>query len=481
MAVSPRAQLAATELAKRSLSGTAGHVLMLATVELFAPHALGLPFAFVGSMFALALGIRIYARHRTLAHPAAHGNLALLAIGAIGCNLLWGLAVAGVEVRASASLSAVIYAFLLCGIASSSIAALAPHARIQQAGLAVLTLPGVIAAASGYGVPAFGALHAIFLVYTVVLGTVAGREFWNTVTVNEQLRAAAAAEKRVAEQLREEIAQRLQMEIELRQAQKLEAIGRLAAGIAHEINTPVQFITDSCTFLADGIRELEAGMADYHKLVEDLAGLRVPHDQAVARADKLEADHDMAFLREHLGDAAARSLEGLGRVTKIVRATKDFASHRAEAKAPANLNTAIESTLVICHHETGGVADVEKELGLIPDVLCHGDELNQVFLNLIVNAAHAIGDTNKHGLIKIKTWVAGEWVKIAISDTGSGIRSEILDKIFDPFFTTKPVGKGSGQGLAIARSIIVQKHGGTLDVASQTGVGTTFTIALPAA
>ena len=481
MVGSLRAQLVSTELAKRSVSGTVGHVLMLAAAQLFARNALGLPFALVGSMFALAIGIRIYACHRSLARPDARGNVPLLAIGAVGCNLLWGLSVAGVEVRAGASLSAVIYAFFLCGIASGSVTALAPHARMQRAAVAVLTLPGMFAAIAGYVVPAFGALHAIFLIYTLLLGTVAGREFWNTVTANEQLREAAAAEKRVAEQLREEIAQRLQMEIELRQAQKLEAIGRLAAGIAHEINTPVQFITDSCTFIADGIRQLEAGMIDYHRLVEDLAWLRVPNDQAIARANKLETDHDLAFLRENLGEAAARSLEGLGRVTKIVRATKDFASHRTEAKAPANLNTAIETTLVICHHETGGVADVEKELGLIPDVMCHGDELNQVFLNLIVNAAHAIGDTNQHGLIKIKTWLAGEWVKVAISDTGSGIRPEILDKIFDPFFTTKPVGKGSGQGLAIARSIIVQKHGGTLDVTSQTGIGTTFTIALPAA
>jgi signal transduction histidine kinase len=454
---------------------------MLGAAQCFAPHALGLPLVVVWSTFGVLLAVRIYAMTR----PAARHNFTMLVIGAVGCNLLWGLCVAGVEMRVGVGLSSVIYAFFLPGIASGSVAALAPSSGLQRIALAVLTLPGAIVALAGYGVPAFGAIHMVLLVYSLVLGTVATREFWSTMVANEQLREAAAAEKRVAEQLREEIAQRLQMEIELRQAQKLEAIGRLAAGIAHEINTPVQFVTDSCTFLADGIRELEAAMTDYHRLIEDLAGLRVPNDQAIARADQLEADHDMAFLRENLGEAAARSLEGLGRVAKIVRATKDFAAHRAEAKAPANLNSAIESTLVICHHETGGVADVEKELGAIPDVLCHGDELNQVFLNLIVNAAHAIADvtnaTTERGVIKIKTWAAGEWVKIAISDTGSGISSEILDKIFDPFFTTKPVGKGSGQGLAIARSIVVQKHGGTLDVASQAGVGTTFTIALPAA
>ena len=213
--------------------------------------------------------------------------------------------------------------------------------------------------------------------------------------------------------------------------------------------------------------------------------LRVSGDQAQARVAKVQDDHDVSFLAANLGAAATLSLEGLDRVSKIVRAMKEFGSPRSQTKAPANLNSAIESTLVICHHETGAVADIETELGLLPDVPCHRDELNQVFLNIIVNAAHAIGDVSKtatgRGVIKIKTWVAGAWVKIAISDTGCGIRPDVLDKIFDPFFTTKPVGKGSGQGLAIARSIVVQKHGGVLDVASQAGVGTTFTIAIPCA
>ena len=479
------AQLVTTEVAKRSLSGSVGHVLMLCVALIAAPNALGLPLALVGGVFAFALAIRIYASRRSLTKPGAQHNLVLLAAGSIGCNFVWGLAVACVEVRTGAGVAAVIYAFFLCGIACGSVAALAPSAWIQRTSLAVLTLPGVVAATAGCGVPAFGALHAIFFLYTMMLGTVAGREYWATVSANEQLRDAAAAEKRGAEQLRVEIAQRSQMEFELRQAQKLEAIGRLAAGIAHEINTPVQFVTDSCTFLADGIRELEGSVVDYRGIIEDLVQLRVSGDQAHARVAKIEDDHDVAFLAANLGAAATLSLEGLDRVSKIVRAMKEFGAHRSQAKEPANLNSAIESTLVICHHETGAVADVETDLGVLPDVLCHRDELNQVFLNIIVNAAHAIGDvsnaTNARGVIKIRTWVAGPWVKIAISDTGCGIRPDVLDKIFDPFFTTKPIGKGSGQGLAIARSIVVQKHGGILDVASKAGVGTTFTIAIPAA
>jgi signal transduction histidine kinase len=330
----------------------------------------------------------------------------------------------------------------------------------------VLTVPGMVGAVIGYGVPAFALLHGIFLVYAIVTGVIAAREFWQNVEANATMRA--------------EIAQRLAIEVELRQAQKLEAIGRLAAGIAHEINTPVQFITDSCTFLSDGIRNLQAGLTGYRTLVEDLATQRVAIDTASQRVDAIEEEHDLVYMRAHLDEAARRSLDGLQRVAQIVRATKSFAASRSAEKSPANLNAAIESTLVICGHETSGIAEVVTELGEIPLVTCAGGELNQVFLNIIVNAAHAIAEKHEHGVITIKTWAPGDgWVKIAISDTGPGIPTEILDKIFEPFFTTKPVGKGTGQGLAIAHSIVVGKHGGHLDVASSLGVGTTFTIALP--
>jgi signal transduction histidine kinase len=276
-------------------------------------------------------------------------------------------------------------------------------------------------------------------------------------------------------------AQRLAMEVELRQAQKLEAVGRLAAGIAHEINTPVQYITDSCVFLSEGIESLEAGLVDYRALVEDLALKRIDLEAAAARIETLETAHDLAFMREQLSEAAALSLEGLARVTKIVRATKEFAATHSGEKSPANLNAALESTLVICRHELDGVAEVVTELGDIPLVSCVGGELNQVFLNLIINAADAISENHQPGTISIKTWALDDgWVKISISDTGAGIPKANLDKIFEPFFTTKPVGKGTGQGLAIARSIVVGRHGGQLEVSSQPGQGATFTIALPA-
>ncbi|HEY6033227.1 MAG TPA: ATP-binding protein, partial [Kofleriaceae bacterium] len=146
------------------------------------------------------------------------------------------------------------------------------------------------------------------------------------------------------------------------------------------------------------------------------------------------------------------------------------------------LNAAIESTLVICRHETSAVAEVTTDLGELPPVMGHVGELNQVFLNIILNAAEAIGDapgSSEHrGTISIKTWADEAWVRIAIGDTGPGIAPDVLDKIFEPFFTTKPVGKGTGQGLAAARSIVVGHHGGKLDVSSRAGA-TTFTIALP--
>jgi signal transduction histidine kinase len=462
-----RAETAIRELGVRSLSGTVGHLLMLGTAEALLPHAGTFSKPLVFSLFAVLITLRVISRHFAIVQPARRGNFALLAISSIGCNGLWGLVIANVQSADGVGLPAVVYAFFLCGIATGSIAALAPAPIVQRISIVVLTVPGIVLAISGSGVPAFAVLHGIFLAYAVVMGTIATREFWQNVDAHTQMR--------------DEIKQRLAVEVELRQAQKLEAIGRLAAGIAHEINTPVQFVNDSCTFLSEGIHSLEAGLAAYRTLVDDLVASRCSAEDVPARIAELETEHDLVYMRENLDDAAGRALDGLERVAKIVRATKEFASSRKADKAPANLNAAIESTLVICGHETNGVADVVTELGAIPLVTCSGGELNQVFLNIIVNAAHAIAENHQHGTIKIKTWAPGDgYVKIAISDTGGGIPVEILDKIFEPFFTTKAVGKGSGQGLAIARSIVVGKHGGMLDVASQLGVGTTFTIALPA-
>jgi signal transduction histidine kinase len=426
-----------------------------------APAAIPFPLPILFALFGALIALRLYARHRALTRPAEHDhNFAWIAAGSLCGNGLWGIIIVSVQLATGVGLAAVVYAFFTCGIATGSVAALAPNAKLQRASLAVLITPVIAVVLLGYGVPAFAILHAIFLAYTLVMGHVATREFWQNVAANDKLR---------------------ENEVELRQAQKLEAVGRLAAGIAHEINTPVQYITDSATFLGEGIGDLDASIAKYRALVTDIAAQRTSSDAAVERADQIDAEHDLDYLRANFAEATERVMTGLARVTKIVRATREFA-RSSNTKAPEDLNAAIKSTLVVCHHETGNVADVITDLGALPLVNCHGGELNQVFLNVIINAAHAIGDStpSQRGTIRVKTWAPGDgWVKIAISDTGHGIPSDIIDKIFDPFFTTKPVGKGSGQGLAIARSIVVGKHGGKLEVASQPGVGTTFTIALP--
>jgi signal transduction histidine kinase len=356
----------------------------------------------------------------------------------------------------------------------------------------VVLLPGMIFGIAGLVPGSLAALHAGFFAYTLMQGSVASRNFWQTVRATESLRRsadlahlAAVAADATTLQLRAEISHGAKMEVELRQAQKLEAIGRLAAGIAHEINTPVQFVSDSCRFFGEGVAELTGGLDDYRRIVTELAGGQLAAADALAAADRVDDDRDLSYLRGNLPDAAVRALEGLDRVAKIVAATKEFAYPHVREKSLTDINKAIVSTLIISNNETKYVAEVETELGELPSILCHRGELNQVILNIIVNAAHAIRnvvtDTGKKGVIRVKTWSDPGWIRIAISDTGTGIPAEILDKIFEPFFTTKPVGTGTGQGLAIARSVIVDKHDGTIEVSSELGVGSTFTISLPAA
>jgi len=277
--------------------------------------------------------------------------------------------------------------------------------------------------------------------------------------------------------------QKDRMEVELRLAQKLEAVGALAAGIAHEINTPIQFIGDNTRFLQDAFRD---GMQLLHKYDQICRVARTGPVKAALLDDvqALQKQVDWDYLQAEIPKALEQMLEGVSRVATIVRAMKEF-SHvdRSAQKVAADLNKALESTLVVARNELKYVADVETALGELPQVLCHLGDLNQVFLNLLINAAHAIGDvvkgTQHKGRILIRTRCDAEFVEIAIHDTGTGIPKEIRDKIFDPFFTTKEVGKGSGQGLALAHAIVVEKHGGTLTFETEVGKGTTFYVRLP--
>ena len=271
-------------------------------------------------------------------------------------------------------------------------------------------------------------------------------------------------------------------EAELEHARKLEAVGQLAAGIAHEINTPAQYVGDGVYFLKEVFESYQQLQAKYCSAVEMLerAGEAT---ELVSAIRELEHELDLDYLRANVPGSFERCIDGITRISTIVRAMKEFSHADQREKTSADLNQALQSTLIIARNEYKYVANLETDFGDLPPVLCHVSDLNQVFLNLIVNAAHAIGDVVGHegqmGQIRVSTRQDGDWVLIEITDSGTGIPQSIQGRIFDPFFTTKEVGKGSGQGLAIARSIIVDKHCGSLTFKTDAGSGTTFTIRLP--
>jgi len=273
-----------------------------------------------------------------------------------------------------------------------------------------------------------------------------------------------------------------QLEAELYLARKLEAVGQLAAGIAHEINTPTQYVGDSVYFLKETFSDFGRLIAEYQRALSALkeTGRK---EVLVKEVSELEESVDLEYLLSNIPSAFDRCEDGITRISRIVSAMKEFAHPDQREKSPADINRALESTLIIARNEYKYVADIETDFEEIPSVVCHIGDLNQVFLNLIVNSAHAISDIAKSsgvkGKIHVSTRRSDDSVLISISDTGAGIPASIHERVFEPFFTTKPVGKGSGQGLAIARSIVVDKHGGSLTFDSKVGQGTTFTIRLP--
>ena len=276
------------------------------------------------------------------------------------------------------------------------------------------------------------------------------------------------------------------MEVHLRQAQKLESVGQLAAGIAHEINTPIQYIGDNIRFIQESFGNLNTLLRDFEKLAAAVQANAVT-PEVLAAVESSSQQADVAYLCEEIPAAVRQSLEGVNHVANIVRAMKEFSHPSTKEKVLTDLNHAIETTLTVARNEYKYVADVVTDLDPgLPRVPCLPGEFNQVVLNLIVNAAHAIGDVVKNtegskGTIKISTRQEGPWAEIRISDTGTGIPEAIRDRIFDPFFTTKDVGKGTGQGLAIARATVVNKHHGQLTFETAIGQGTTFIIRLPLA
>ncbi|MGZ4617261.1 MAG: two-component system sensor histidine kinase NtrB [Frankiaceae bacterium] len=264
---------------------------------------------------------------------------------------------------------------------------------------------------------------------------------------------------------------------EFHQESKLESLGRLSAGLAHEINSPIQFVGDNARFLAEAYEELIRVVEVYRGLLDTSNPIGWIERQE--RVREAEAGIDFDYLQKEIPSAVEQTMEGIQRVSIIVRAMKTFSHPGHKEQVPADLNEAVAATVTVTGHQVSEVADLVLDLGDLPPVRCNIADLNQVFLNLIVNAADAIEDTGRRGVIAVSTVLEGDDVVIRVSDTGGGIRENVRPKIFDPFFTTKDVGRGSGQGLPLARGVIQEGHGGSLTVESVIGQGTTFAVRIP--
>jgi signal transduction histidine kinase len=259
------------------------------------------------------------------------------------------------------------------------------------------------------------------------------------------------------------------------QQEKLASIGQLAAGVAHEINNPVGYVSSNINRLQEYFDSLQQLIEAYRKILQEEKG-----EATQKKVASIDADNDLQFILEDLPEIVKECLEGVGRVQEIVRNLKDFSRVDDAGKRKLfNINDAIESTLKLVWNELKYDSNVEKELLNEAMVEANYGQINQVISNLLVNASHAIKETGKHGQIFIKSWSDDAWVCFSIEDSGTGMPEEIRKNIFDPFFTTKPVGKGTGLGLNISYDIIVNQHKGEIEVNSTPGAGSTFIIKLP--
>ena len=325
-----------------------------------------------------------------------------------------------------------------------------------------------------------------------------------SVLVNAHVRHNEAGEFTGTQGTVVDISHRKREETENVHSQKLEAIGSLAAGIAHEINTPIQYVTDNVRFLQDTFEDLEGVFDTGDSLLKAIRENRSAAEEGLGYGKAVE-EADLDYLREEIPGAVSQSLSGLSRVSEIVRSMKEFSHFGKDRRQVADINHILENTLTVARSEWKYVARIQKELqNDLPGIVCNPGELGQVFLNILVNACHAIEDRVKQGkngkapdaqfakgVITIQTLAIPSGIEIRISDTGGGIPEEDRDQIFNPFFTTKPVGRGSGQGLAIAHSVVADRHGGKISFTSHTGndtaealrtggpAGTTFIIQLP--
>ncbi len=280
-----------------------------------------------------------------------------------------------------------------------------------------------------------------------------------------------------------DISEKIRVENQLALSRKMEAIGELAAGIAHEINTPMQFISDNTNFIKESFESFSTYITDFNFKLSEEKNITIDDFRKFCK--QKEEELDINFLMDEVPDALEQTIEGIDRVATIVKAMKEFSHPSSKEKVLTDLNKNIENAVIISKNEWKYVADVELNLyDKLPLVKCLPGEINQVLLNVTVNAAQAIEEKlGKHpktkGKIIYSTFVEGDFAVITIEDTGIGIPKENLEKVFDPFFTTKEVGRGTGQGLAIAMDIIVNKHGGVLDVESTPNEGSKFIIKLP--
>ncbi len=273
----------------------------------------------------------------------------------------------------------------------------------------------------------------------------------------------------------------IQVRKRLDRTRLLQSMGQLAAGIVHEINTPIQFIGDNLQFLSESFEQIFE-LIRQDRQVEPEKQVAAGDSQSVPVASD---DSEFEYLRQEIPQAIRQSMDGIRHVAAIVTAMRDFSHIDERRMAPADLNKAVRSTLIIVHHQIKYVAEVQTSLDPdVPMVMCCIDDLNQVLINLLVNAAHAIGDVvgtggAQKGIIRVATRKDGAFVEITISDTGTGIPEEVQKRMFEPFFTTKGHDKGTGQGLLYVKTIVVDKHHGTLTWDTQPGQGTTFTVRIP--
>lgn len=273
-----------------------------------------------------------------------------------------------------------------------------------------------------------------------------------------------------------DITERRARDAETRQERNLESLGRLSAGLSHEINSPLQFVGDNVRFLAEASRDLVRLVQSYRDLV---AAMGAGDGEAErARVRMLEDEVEVDYLHREIPSASEQAMQGIERVSGIVRSLQTFSHPGGEGLVPADFNGALDATVTVVRHEIDEVADLHLDLGWLPPVRFDIAEVNQVFVNLISNAVEAMRETGRRGTLGVRTWLDGDQVVAAISDTGDGIVDDVLARMFEPFFTTKAVGQGVGQGLPLVRAV-VQSHGGRLDVATQPGAGATFTVRLP--